>query len=81
QGIGWGRLIITRGWGVAGRDLRALFSTNDRGLEATEAFTNRQSQWELVAGALTGHLRLITEPGFDIEDLERPRRNVMCSTA
>lgn len=62
---------------MAGRDLRALFSTNDRGLEATEAFTNRQSQWELVAGALTGHLRLITEPGFDIEDLERPRRNVM----
>ncbi|MFB8440610.1 hypothetical protein ACFC7A_16345 [Streptomyces niveus] len=64
---------------MAGRDLRALFSTNDRGLEATEAFTNRQSQWELVAGALTGHLRLIIEPGFDIEDLERPRHNVMVS--
>ncbi|MFI2292893.1 ATP/GTP-binding protein [Streptomyces niveus] len=62
---------------MAGRDLRALFSTNDRGLEATEAFTNRQLQWELVAVALTKHLRHVTEPGFDIEDLERPRHNVM----
>lgn len=62
---------------VAGRDLRALFSTNDRGLEAVEAFTNRQLQWELVAAALSEHLRLITESAFDVEDLERPRHNVM----
>ncbi|MEU8843439.1 ATP/GTP-binding protein [Streptomyces roseus] len=62
---------------MAGRDLRALFSTNDRGLEAVEAFTNRQLQWELVAAALAGHLRLVAEPGFDVEDLERPRHNVM----
>ncbi|MGC4984649.1 ATP/GTP-binding protein [Streptomyces sp. DT193] len=60
-----------------GRDLRALFSTNDRGLQAVEAFTNRQLQWELVAAALSEHLRLITEPPFDVEDLERPRHNVM----
>ncbi|MFE1452716.1 ATP/GTP-binding protein [Streptomyces olivaceoviridis] len=62
---------------MAGRDLRALFSTNDRGLTAAEAFTNRQLQWELVAAALAEHLQLITEPGFDVEDLERPRHNVM----
>ncbi|MFD5098916.1 ATP/GTP-binding protein [Streptomyces albidochromogenes] len=62
---------------MAGRDLRALFSTNDRGLQAVEAFTNRQLQWELVAAALAEHLRLITEPGFAVEDLERPRHNVM----
>ncbi|MFJ4329151.1 ATP/GTP-binding protein [Streptomyces tricolor] len=62
---------------MAGRDLRALFSTNDRGLEAVEAFTNRQLQWELVAAALAEHLRRIIEPGFDVEDLERPRHNVM----
>ncbi|MER5927421.1 hypothetical protein [Streptomyces mirabilis] len=62
---------------VAGRDLRALFSTNDRGLEAVEAFTNRQLQWELVAAALSEHLRLINESAFDVEDLERPRHNVM----
>ncbi len=62
---------------MAGRDLRALFSTNDRGLQAVEAFTNRQLQWELVAAALSEHLRRITESGFDVEDLERPRHNVM----
>ncbi|MGW7134028.1 ATP/GTP-binding protein [Streptomyces bobili] len=62
---------------MAGRDLRALFSTNDRSLQAAEAFTNRQSQWELVAAALADHLRHCTEPGFDVEDLERPRHNVM----
>ncbi|MFB8137217.1 ATP/GTP-binding protein [Streptomyces mirabilis] len=62
---------------MAGRDLRALFSTNDRGLEAVEAFTNRQLQWELVAAALSEHLRLINESAFDVEDLERPRHNVM----
>ncbi|MER5474327.1 ATP/GTP-binding protein [Streptomyces sp. NPDC002685] len=62
---------------ASGRDLRALFSTNDRGLQAVEAFTNRQLQWELVAAALSEHLRLITESAFDVEDLERPRHNVM----
>ncbi|MEU1409068.1 hypothetical protein ABZ471_43670 [Streptomyces sp. NPDC005728] len=62
---------------MAGRDLRALFSTNDRTLEAGEAFTNRQLQWELVAAALTGHLQHTTHPAFDVEDLEAPRDNVM----
>ncbi|WP_308310520.1 hypothetical protein [Streptomyces sp. CC210A] len=62
---------------MAGRDLRALFSTNDRRLEAGEAFTNRQLQWELVAAALTGHLRHTADPAFDVEDLEAPRDNVM----
>jgi hypothetical protein len=62
---------------AGGRDLRALFSTNDRGLQAVEVFTNRQLQWELVAAALSEHLRLTTEPAFDVEDLERPRHNVM----
>ncbi|MFD5512140.1 ATP/GTP-binding protein [Streptomyces sp. NPDC127051] len=62
---------------MAGRDLRALFSTNDRQLEAAEAFTNRQAQWELVAATLAEHLRHVAEPGFDVEDLERPRNNVI----
>ncbi|MFF8911435.1 hypothetical protein [Streptomyces olivaceoviridis] len=62
---------------VAGRDLRALFSTNDAGLQAGEAFTNRQLQWELVASALTSHLQRTADPGFDVEDLEAPRDNVM----
>ncbi|MGN5392512.1 ATP/GTP-binding protein [Streptomyces sp. JL7001] len=62
---------------MAGRDLRALFSTNDRSVEAGEAFTNRQLQWELVAAALTGHLRHTADAAFDVEDLEAPRDNIM----
>ncbi|MFD9537558.1 ATP/GTP-binding protein [Streptomyces sp. NPDC060010] len=62
---------------MAGRDLRALFSTNDRTLTTAEAFTNRQAHWELVASALAEHLRHVSDPGFDVEDLERPRNNVI----
>lgn len=70
-------LIIYRGVGVAGRDLRALFSTNDQGLASQEAFTNRQAQWEAVAAALAEHLQRTGDPAFDVEDLEVPRRNVL----
>ncbi|MFH8791030.1 hypothetical protein [Streptomyces sp. NPDC017941] len=64
---------------MAGRDLRALFSTNDRNVEAAKAFTNRQSQWELAAAALAAHMRRITNPtpGFDVEDLGCPRHSVL----
>ncbi|MFE0200886.1 hypothetical protein ACFW0I_34825, partial [[Kitasatospora] papulosa] len=61
---------------MAGRDLRALFSTNDRGLSTAEAFTNRQFQWELVGAALAEHLRRTADPAFDVEDLEAPRDNL-----
>lgn len=69
-------IIVSRGLGVAGRDLRALFSTNDRGLSTAEAFTNRQFQWELVGAALAEHLRSTADPAFDAEDLEAPRDNL-----
>lgn len=62
---------------MAGRDLRALFGSNDRRLSADEAFTNRQGQWQTVAAALTEHLRHIAAPGFNVEDVEAPRRNVL----
>lgn len=62
---------------MAGRDLRALFSTNDRTVATAEAFTDRQAQWDLVSAALAEHLRHVAEPGFDVEDLERPRNNVI----
>ncbi|MFJ4569055.1 ATP/GTP-binding protein [Streptomyces caelestis] len=62
---------------MTGRDLRALFSTNDRSVQAAEAFTNRSSQWETVAAALTEHLQRISAPGFDAEDLEAPRNHVL----
>lgn len=61
---------------MAGRDLRALFSTNDRGLTTAKAFTNRQLQWELVAAALAEHLRRTSDPAFDVEDLEAARDNL-----
>ncbi|MFI9297577.1 ATP/GTP-binding protein [Streptomyces gardneri] len=62
---------------MAGRDLRALFSTNDPTLSASEAFTDRHGQWQLVQTALAEHLARIAAPGFDVEDLEAPRTNVM----
>lgn len=57
-------------------DLRALFSSNDP-VDSAEAFTNRQQQWALVATAVEEHLRTIAAPGFDVEDLETPRTNVI----
>ncbi|MGW3521375.1 ATP/GTP-binding protein [Streptomyces hydrogenans] len=62
---------------MAGRDLRALFSSNDRGMSTAEAFTNREAQWELTAAALAEHLARVAAPGFDVEDLEAPRDNVL----
>ncbi|MFH8411275.1 ATP/GTP-binding protein [Streptomyces sp. NPDC018019] len=62
---------------MAGRDLKALFASNDRGLAAVEAFTNRGAQWQAVTDALTEHLHHIREAGFDVQDLEAPRRNVL----
>lgn len=62
---------------MAGRDLRALFSSNDRGMSTAEAFTNRQLQWELIAAALAEHLRHTADRGFDVEDLEAPRNNLI----
>ncbi|WP_030889963.1 hypothetical protein [Streptomyces sp. NRRL S-1868] len=56
-------------------DLRALFSSNDP-IDASEAFTNRQRQWELVATALAEHLRH-TSAGFDPTDLEAPRDHLI----
>ncbi|MFD3679639.1 hypothetical protein [Streptomyces sp. NPDC058613] len=58
-------------------DLRALFSSNNPAFDAAEAFTDRQHQWALVASALEEHLRRTSAPGFDVEDLEAPRTNVI----
>ncbi|MGK5548675.1 ATP/GTP-binding protein, partial [Streptomyces sp. URMC 127] len=57
-------------------DLRALFSSNDP-VDSSEAFTNRHRQWDFVATAIEEHLRHIAAPGFDVEDLEAPRDNVL----
>ncbi|MFF3409067.1 ATP/GTP-binding protein [Streptomyces sp. NPDC002742] len=44
-------------------------------MQAAEAFTNRSSQWETVAAALTEHLQHVSS--LDPEDLEAPRNNVL----
>ncbi|MCZ1001073.1 ATP/GTP-binding protein [Streptomyces mirabilis] len=62
---------------MSGRDLRTLFSSNDRSIAASEAFTNRQAQWQAVTAGLAEHLRHVTRADFDVEDLEAPRRNIL----
>ncbi|MQS17862.1 ATP/GTP-binding protein [Streptomyces kaniharaensis] len=62
---------------MAGRDLRALFGSNDRSLGTEEAFTNREGQWAQVAAALAEHLAHVVADGFDVQDLETARRNVL----
>ncbi|WP_419596619.1 ATP/GTP-binding protein [Streptomyces brasiliscabiei] len=62
---------------MAGRDLRTLFSSNDRSIAASEAFTNRQTQWQAVTAGLAEHIRHVTRADFDVEDLEAPRRNML----
>lgn len=59
------------------RDLRMLFGAGDRSVEAEEAFTNRQAQWQAVVGALTDHLQRVASPGFDVEDLASARHNLL----
>ncbi|MEV6961335.1 ATP/GTP-binding protein [Streptomyces sp. NPDC051207] len=62
---------------MAGRDLRTLFSSNDRSISASEAFTNRQTQWQAVTSSLAEHIRSVGRADFDVEDLEAPRRNIL----
>ncbi|WP_247614620.1 ATP/GTP-binding protein [Streptomyces tagetis] len=54
-----------------------MFGSNDRSIAAGEVFTNRQAQWRAVTAGLAEHLRYVGGPGFDVEDLEAPRRNVL----
>ncbi|MGW0734435.1 ATP/GTP-binding protein [Streptomyces sp. NPDC002851] len=58
-------------------DLRALFRSNDRELKAVDFFADRRDEWATVAESLARHTRWVSEPGFDVEDLEAPRRNVL----
>ncbi|MFJ3770737.1 hypothetical protein ACIPX0_03485 [Streptomyces sp. NPDC090075] len=67
----------SRGDAVTGRDLRALFGSNDQGVDADKVFTNRQAQWSALTSALAAHLAHVTVASFDVEDLEAPRTNVL----
>ncbi|MFE7513103.1 ATP/GTP-binding protein [Streptomyces sp. NPDC057540] len=59
-------------------NLRALFSSNDpSAFDVSEAFTDRNSQWAVVAASLEDHLRRVADGSIDVEDLEAPRTNMI----
>lgn len=58
-------------------DLRALFRSNNRDLTAVDVFTDRQDEWAAVVRSITARVAAVRDPGFDVEDLESPRRNVL----
>lgn len=58
-------------------DLRTLFRSNDRDLKAVEVFADRENEWAAVAASLAAVATAARAPDFDVEDLERPRRNVL----
>ncbi|MDV9171987.1 ATP/GTP-binding protein [Streptomyces sp. W16] len=46
-------------------------------MDTNEVFTNRQAQWSALTSALAAHLAHVAAPGFNVEDLEAPRTNVL----
>ncbi len=58
-------------------DLRALFRSNDRELKAVDYFADRRDEWATVVESLARHTQAVSGSGFDVEDLETPRRNVL----
>jgi hypothetical protein len=62
---------------VSRSDLRALFRSNDREVKAVDFFADRRGEWNTVAESLLRHARQVRASGFDVEDLEAPRRNVL----
>ncbi|MGW2255185.1 ATP/GTP-binding protein [Kitasatospora sp. NPDC001660] len=69
--------ISAEGESSVARDLRALFGSNERSLGTEEAFTNREGQWAQVAAAIGEQLAHVAADGFDVQDLETARRNVL----
>lgn len=58
-------------------DLRSLFRSNPGNLTAEDVFADRLDEWGAVARSLLGHLEVIAAPGFSVEDMHSPRRNVL----
>ncbi|MEO3974231.1 ATP/GTP-binding protein [Streptomyces sp. CAU 1734] len=46
-------------------------------MKAVDFFADRRDEWHTVAVSLAGHAQRVTRPGFDVEDLETARRNVL----
>jgi hypothetical protein len=58
-------------------DLRALFRSDPGNLTAEDVFADRTDEWEAVAHSLRAHVEAIAAPGFSVEDMHSPRRNVL----
>lgn len=58
-------------------DLRALFRSNDSEVKAVDYFADRLDEWDSVAQSLSHLVRATRAQGFDVQDLEAPRRNVL----
>ncbi|MEU6493441.1 ATP/GTP-binding protein [Streptomyces sp. NPDC046984] len=58
-------------------DLRALFRSNDHEVKAVDYFADRLGEWESVARSLSSLVSATRARGFDVQDLESPRRNVL----
>jgi signal recognition particle GTPase len=58
-------------------DLQGLFRSNDRDLRAIDVFTNREGEWSAVVDSIRNVAAAVADPGFDPEDVESPRRNVL----
>lgn len=58
-------------------DLRSLFRSNQQNLTAEDVFADRMDEWGAVARSLAAHAAAVRDPGFDVEDVERARRNVL----
>lgn len=62
---------------VSRSDLRALFRSNNRELQAEDVFADREDEWAAVSRSLARVVSAVRDPSFDVEDLEAPRRNVL----
>lgn len=54
-----------------------MFRSNQQTLTAEDVFADRMDEWGAVARSLTTHAAALHEPGFNVEDFESPRRNVL----
>ncbi|MFF8591344.1 ATP/GTP-binding protein [Streptomyces sp. NPDC015220] len=54
-----------------------MFRSNDREVKAVDYFADRLDEWQSVARSLSHLVQATRQQGFDVQDLEAPRRNVL----
>jgi hypothetical protein len=58
-------------------DLNAIFGSNSPDPRAVKVFVNRNSEREAFDASIANHRGIVATPGFDIQDMLVPRRNVL----